>query len=67
MDFIRFVFSKRFLQHFAVSLCILGFLIAMVFPFIKTSAQNYSVESIPDSLKENAHCLDRQVKGKVMQ
>jgi hypothetical protein len=35
------------------------FLIVMIFPFIKISAQNYSVESIPDSLKENAHCVIR--------
>ncbi|MCX6251237.1 MAG: DUF3857 domain-containing protein [Bacteroidetes bacterium] len=33
--------------------------ILLVLSFSKTDAQNYSAESIPDSLKENAHCIIR--------
>ena len=53
MDLIRFVFSKRFLKHFAISLCILGFLFSMVFLLLSLYTKHGQYIDVPEFAGQN--------------
>ena len=53
MDFIRFVFTKRFLQHFALSLGISGLLIAAAFMLLSMYTKHGKYIDVPQFTGQN--------------